>query len=335
MMKSPLHTRHLNLGAKMVDFAGWQMPLSYTGVVDEHLAVREAAGLFDVSHMGRVVIEGKDALPFLDYLSTNKIRGNGIATYTCWCNEAGGVVDDLIVYRESPTNFFVILNASRKEADLQHMRAQAQRFDVKITPVFQDEGILAYQGPSARSYAGALKPMRFENRGNLIVAATGYTGSGGVEIFGPKEAIVKIWDELIEQGVKPVGLGARDTLRLGKGYALYGHELSETISPLESVSAWTVSLEKEFLGKAGIKGKGRRAYGLKMEEGGIPREGYVVLKNNREIGFVTSGGFSPSLKIPIALILSNEPLDQGESIEIIIRDKPRKGVIAPLPFEET
>lgn len=333
-MKGPLYDRHVELGAKIVDFAGWQMPLHYTGVLEEHQAVRQKAGLFDVSHMGRVEVKGKDALLFLDYLSTNTLRGEGIATYTCWCDGKGGTVDDLLVYHESPTSLFLVLNASRKEADLAHMRTLAGGFEVMINPVYEKEGILAYQGPDAVSYAPHLKPMRFERRGDLIIAATGYTGSGGVEIFGPKAAIVKIWDELIAEGVKPIGLAARDTLRLEKGYALYGHELSESIAPKESVSAWTVSSDKDFFGKEHSQGLGRHAYGVKMEDRQIPREGYLVLKEGREIGFVTSGGFSPSLKIPIALILSRETLSQGESITIIIRDKPCRGVVSPLPFEE-
>jgi aminomethyltransferase len=333
-MKSPLYERHVALGAKMVDFAGWQMPLQYKGILQEHLAVRNKGGLFDVSHMGRVAVSGKEAFPFLDYLSTNSLRGAGKATYTCWCDEAGGTVDDLLVYCENPTSYFVVLNASRKEADLAHMRRSAAQFDVVIDPVFENEGILAYQGPEAVAFAPHLKPMQFERRGDLIVAATGYTGSGGVEIFGPKSAIVSLWDELIAKGVEPIGLGARDTLRLEKGYALYGHELSETISPLESVSAWTVAGNKSFLGQSGVKGKGRKAYGVKMEGREIPREGYEVYKGDRLIGRVTSGGFSPSLKIPIALILSDEPLEFGEAVAIIIRDKRCSGRIVPIPFEE-
>lgn len=334
MKKSPLHERHIALGAKMVDFAGWEMPLQYKGILQEHASVRQKAGLFDVSHMGRVAVTGKEAYLFLDFLSTNQLRGAGKATYTCWCNEAGGTVDDLLVYCENETSFFVVLNASRKEADLDHMRRIASRFEVKIDPVFEHEGILAYQGPEAKLFAPHLKPMHFERQGDLIVAATGYTGSGGVEVFGSHKAIVELWDRLIAQGVEPIGLGARDTLRLEKGYALYGHELSETISPLESVSAWTVAEGKSFLGKSGVKGRGRKAYGVKMEGREIPREGYQVLKEGKLIGQVTSGGFSPSLKIPIALILSDEPMKMGEAVAILIRDKPCPGRIVPIPFEE-
>lgn len=332
-MKTALFDRHVNLGAKIVDFAGYEMPIQYHGILQEHMAVRENAGVFDVSHMGRVSIAGPEALKYVDYLFTNKIKGNNVAVYGCFCNEQGGTVDDVLLYKEDDTHFFVILNAGRKHADLAHMQALAQKFQVTLTPHFED-GIIALQGPESFKYYPdpSLKPMRFKKEGSLFISATGYTGSGGVEFFGPALLIAALWDDLIAKGVQPVGLGARDTLRLEKGYALYGHELSETISPLESVSAWTVHLEKEFLGKSHIKGQGRHMYGLAMEGSPIPREGFKVFDKDSEIGVVTSGGFSPSLKNPIALILCKQELPLGKCLSVEIRGKPFLGVVVPLPF---
>ena len=335
-MRTFLYERHVALGAKLVDFAGWEMPIHYQGILQEHQAVRERVGLFDVSHMARVSIVGKEALPFVDWLSTNRLKGVGRATYTCLCNADGGTVDDTLVYHESDTSFFLVLNASRRKADLAHLRRESAPFDVQIIENFHHEGILALQGPLASQYYPEMKPMTFRREGELIISETGYTGSGGVELFGPQEQISALWDHFIAKGVEPIGLGARDTLRLEKGYALYGHELSLEIAPLESVSKWTVCLDKEFLGKKGAAGLGRSAYGIKMEEGAIPREGYRVYSGETEesflLGRVTSGGFSPSLKIPIALILSEQSLSPNERVYVEIRGKNVPGRVSPLPF---
>lgn len=332
MKKTALYQEHIELHAKMVDFGGWQMPLQYTGILEEHKAVRENAGLFDVSHMARVAFKGKEAAKFADYISTHHLKESGKAVYTCLCNEQGGTVDDVLIYKESDESLFCVLNASRRESDLEHLYKVAQNFDVTIEECFHHEGILALQGPLVADYFPLVKPMRFERRGDMIVSGTGYTGSGGVEIFAPTESIVKLWKELIAQGVTPIGLGARDTLRLEKGYALYGHELSETISPIESVSKWTVSLDKDFLGKQALSQYSRHAYGVKLLESSIPRQGFEVFKEGQSIGTVTSGGFSPSLKIPIALILVKESLEENELIEIEIRGKKVAGTVVALPF---
>lgn len=331
-MKTLLWDRHQALGAKLVDFAGWEMPIQYKGILQEHDAVRQKAGVFDVSHMARVTVKGKEAALFLDWISTNKLKGVGKATYTCLCDSTGGVVDDTILYQESEESFFLVLNASRRRADLAHLKRESAAFDVEIIENFQTEGILALQGPEASNFMPSVKPMTFIRENDVILAGTGYTGSGGIEIFAPHEKILEIWDKLIAAGVEPIGLGARDTLRLEKGYALYGHELSLEIAPLESVSAWTVDMKKEFLGKSGVKGLGRRPYGIKMLEGSIPREGYRVFLNEQEIGKVTSGGFSPSLKIPIALILSEQSLSLNEKVNVEIRGKMIPGQVTALPF---
>lgn len=332
-MRVPLYDRHVALGAKIVDFAGWQMPLHYGSSLSEHRAVRESAGLFDVSHMARVSVVGADAAPFMEWIATNRIKPGPLeATYTCLCNASGGTVDDVMVYKESDESFFIVCNASRREADLAHLREQAQRFRVEILEPFHQEGILALQGPFVKNYFPLVKPMTFEKRGDLIVAGTGYTGSGGVEIFAPHAKIIELWDQLLSQGIAPIGLGARDSLRLEKGYALYGHELSETIAPLESVSAWTVAVDKDFLGKEGQASKTRRAAAVILEGPGLARPGFEVFQEGKKIGEVTSGGFSPSLKMAIALVLAEKKLFKGESLSIAIRGELVEAKVVSLPF---
>lgn len=330
-MKTPFFDRHVALGAKMVSFAGWEMPIQYKGILHEHEAVRKRAGLFDVSHMARVAVKGKEASQFFEWISTNKLHGPGRATYTCFCNDLGGTVDDAMVYKESDTSLFVIINASRRQIDLNHFKNQAKRFDVAIEEPFHKEGILALQGPEAGRYLPKIPYMTFRQEGELIFSGTGYTGSGGIEIFGPENQLISLWDQLIREGVEPIGLGARDTLRLEKGYALYGHELSETISPTESVSAWTVKLEKDFLGKERLSTR-RKAYGVRVNDPALPREGFRIFSNEIPIGYVTSGGFSPTLKVPIALILSEKPLQPSDPLTIEIRGRQISASVTSLPF---
>lgn len=355
MIKTALNDRHLLLGAKMVPFAGWEMPLQYKGVVAEHQAARNAVALFDVSHMGRIQIEGRDAAHLIEFVSSNRIEGKtqGDVIYTVWCNEKGGSIDDLLVFKESETKFFVVANAANRERDLLHLHSQAklQDLDVAIHEAYQGEGILALQGPASVSLlsshiqeAAALKPMHFlsfEN-GDFIISRTGYTGSEGFEIFGKEEKIVRWWDRLLEAGrpygIQPAGLGARDTLRLEMGFALYGHELSQEIAPLESVSAWAVKLGKpSFLGKEALKALEtspfkRHAFGVKLQEGGIARQGCPVFLEGEEIGEVTSGSFSPTLGIGIALILTWKKLSFNQLVAIQIRQKFCSATVAPLPF---
>ena len=353
-MKTGLYDHHVALGAKMVDFSGWEMPVLYTGVIQEHKAVREKAGLFDVSHMGRVLIKGPEAEKLIDYLSTNKISGKKdlSATYTVWCDQEGGCIDDLIVYKEGAENFFIVVNAGNRDKDLNHLKRAARRFNVSIEDCYQD-GILALQGPNARqimakifSESETLKPMRFtivQYHGHeVVLSCTGYTGSGGFELYAPTEAIISLWEHILDEGkpfgVEPIGLGARDTLRLEMGFPLYGHELSDDIAPTESVASWTVKFEKDdFLGKEALEaleqqGTKRKELGVVLKGKGIAREGYEVFKDEELIGKVTSGTMSPSLKQAIAMILVEGNLVQGENIEIDIRGKRVKAEIVPLPF---
>lgn len=357
-MKTVLYERHVALGAKIVQFSGWEMPVQYRGIIPEHHAVRQKAGIFDVSHMGRVVVEGHDAEKFLDYLSTNKIAGKPdlSATYTVWCNPNGGCVDDVIVYREGRNRFFVIVNAGNRQKDLEHLIQYSQGFDVKIQDRYVEDGILAVQGPNAIAVASkifpealSLKPMHFVPASYqdkaLILSGTGYTGAGGIEIYAPLEIIGDLWDALLasgrEEGILPVGLGARDTLRLEMGYALYGHEISDKIAPIESVSAWTVKWDKEdFLGKGSLErlqqsSTKRSEHGIVLVDRGIAREGYEVVQSGKRIGVVTSGTHSPTLNKSIAIVLSAKVLREGEEVEIKIRENLCKAKAVKLPFIHT
>jgi len=353
-MRTALFDRHCALGAKVVEFCGWEMPVQYKGIIPEHKAVRQSVGIFDVSHMGRILVEGKDAEKLLDYLSTNKIAGkdNGTATYTVWNKPNGGCVDDVIIYKIDPTHFFVIVNAGNRQKDLDHVKQQSKDFDVRIQDKFKEEGIIAIQGPKALDLvaetfpeAGNLKFMHFtalKHMGReMILSATGYTGSGGFEIYAPHELIVDLWDRFLENGkkygIEPIGLGARDTLRLEMGFALYGHEINEEISANESVSAWTIKWEKEFLGKDSLQKiesgpNKRREYGVVLLDKGIAREGYEVFHRNHSIGKVTSGNYAPTLEKAIAIVLVNEKLAVGAVVEIQIRNNRIKAEVVELPF---
>jgi aminomethyltransferase len=354
-MQTALFETHRALGGKIVNFFGWQMPLQYKGVIKEHQAVRSSVGIFDVSHMGRIYIEGLGAEALLDYLSTNNIVGkkNCTATYTLWCSESGTVIDDLIIYKESKIKYFVVVNAANREKDLVHLLHYSSGKDVIINERYNDDGILAVQGPKALALIAeifpntrGLKHMHFISildRGQeIIVSRTGYTGENGVEIYAPNNQLVVLWNLILEKGrpfgIEAIGLGARDTLRLEMGYALYGHELSDEILPIESVSAWTIKWEKrDFLGKKALEStlqsnKFRHEYGIVLEDKGIAREGYPILQNEKQIGVVTSGTLSPTLQQSIAIVLVEKKLQEGDSVKVKIRDNLCTGRVVSLPF---
>lgn len=353
-MKTLLYDRHRALGAKIVDFCGWEMPIQYQGIIPEHHAVRQNVGMFDVSHMGRILVSGKDAEKFLDYLSTNTITGkkNLTATYTVWCLESGGCVDDVIIYKQDSEHFFVIVNAGNREKDLKHLKLFAQSFDLQIQDRYAEEGILAVQGPLAAPIiekifeeAKTLKPMHFVSTTycgeSLVLSATGYTGAGGFELYASNTLIVQLWDRLLLEGVSPIGLGARDTLRLEMGYALYGHELSEEIAANESVSAWTIKWNKpDFMGKAALSSleqspAKRFEYGIILLEPGIARVDYEVFYQEKRIGKVLSGTLSPTLNKAIAIVLVHEKLQIGTIVEVQIRQHRVKAQVVKLPFLPT
>lgn len=345
-MQTILFEKHKQLGAKIVDFAGWEMPLQYKSVLYEHNAVRQAAGLFDVSHMGCIHVLGKDAATYLDFLTVSSIKDKqpGKVTYTVLCHTDGGSVDDCLVCRLSEEHFFIVANASNRLSVLEHLKAYATS-DVVIEPQFEGYGILALQGPKSVNLltpllpeSEKLKPMQLVETyfagQKIVLSRTGYTGEAGFEFYCDNATILALWDRLLTAGAEPCGLAARDLLRLEMGYALYGHELSLKIAPTESVAAWAVNWQKQnFLGKeALLKRQNKFQYGVVLEGPSLAREGFDVLKQGRKIGRVTSGNFSPELKKPIAIIMVNEKLDPKDQVGIPIRGETVPTKIIKLPF---
>jgi len=324
--KTVLNETHRAHGAKMVDFGGWDMPIHYGSQIDEHHQVRRDAGMFDVSHMTVVDLRGPRVRDFLRRLvanSVDKLKKPGKALYTCMLNERGGVIDDLIVYYMDESFFRLVVNAATREKDLAWIRQQAATFDVEVTER-DDYGMIAVQGPNARAKVIGLlresdraaidKLGRFaagtgvtDDGLELFVARTGYTGEDGFEVLVPADQTVRVWDRLVEAGVKPAGLGARDTLRLEAGMNLYGQDMDEDVSPHEAGLAWTVALDegRDFIGRAALEqqiaaGNVRQTIGLVMDEKGVLRHGQKVLTSAGE-GEILSGTFSPTLGKAIAL----------------------------------
>lgn len=353
-----LYNEHVKLGAKMVEFAGWEMPVQYAGVVAEHLTVRKAAGLFDVSHMGVFEIKGSGALEFLNYLTPgdmNLITDNQ-AQYSLLLTEKGTIIDDILVYRITQDRFFMVVNASNLEKDHKWIESHLTG-GVELTDQSADYTLMALQGPKAASILGKLIDINLDDiktfhvaTGNIkgigetMIARTGYTGEDGFEMFAPAEKAAELWNLLLESGsdagLKPVGLGARDTLRLEMKYTLYGHEITEETNALEAGLRWVIKFKKasNFIGKDALvkikeEGTKRRLVGFKMVDRGIPRQGYIIKSGGREIGVVTSGTLSPSLDIPIGIGYVEEALGEpGSKIFIDIRGKERLAEVAGTPF---
>lgn len=343
-MKTALYENHQREGAKFFTFAGFEMPLQYKGVLQEYNAVRHHVGLFDVSHMGRIDISGKDTLKFLDFLSTNTILNKPVdhAVYTVLCNEEGFSLDDVLIYLLNETSAFIVANASNREKDLEHIRNVALGYEVEVKDRFNDTGILALQGPKSGEILHSLfpkvpplNPLQVYPQKNLILSRTGYTGEEGYEFFGSHEEIKDLWEKFLNLGAQPCGLAVRDVLRLEMGYALYGHELSEKISPLESVASWTVKLnEHDFLGKKGLSSFEHKQFpvGLIGKEGAIAREGAPIYLSQKEIGKVTSGTFSPTLQKPIALGLIDQKLPLHSEVFVEIRKSLHPFEVVKWPF---
>lgn len=344
MMRTALFEKQQALNAQMTKFAGWELPLYYKGITHEHDAVRQNVGVFDVSHMGRILVSGKDALPFLDFLSTNTIVGKslGSVVYTFFCNDTGGVIDDLLVYIVDTEQAFVVVNAINREVSLAHMQQVARNFQVQIEDTYADESILSLQGPSSVALvqklfpeATTLHPMHHIEKATLTISTTGYTGERGFEFFGSHAAITLLWDQLLNESVEPCGLGARDLLRIEMGYPLYGHEFDMNSSALENLAAWTVKLEKhDFFGKKALAERKSCWHPVALlGSGRVPaREGYSIFKEGKKIGRVTSGAFSPSLQKPLALALIEEVVPHGTILEIEIRNVPHSYQAVSLPF---
>ena len=347
-LKPPLYDRHVEDGAKMVPFAGYLMPLHYTSALKEHKAVRSGAGLFDVSHMGRIDIEGEGAEKFLDFLSTNKIVGKpiGSATYTVLSDGEGVPIDDVIILRVDAHRFSLVANAANKVKVLNHLLQWNE--GAQIHPRFETHGIIALQGPDSTEIAehlfsqiSKLPPMQcaeYDFQGEkVLVSATGYTGERGFEFMALYPQIISLWEYFTRKGAVSIGLAARDSLRLEMGFALYGHELSETITSVESVSAWTIKWDHDFLGREHLKKVSQRdskrsAYGVILPGGAIAREGAAVYDGKKKVGYVTSGGFSPSLQQPIALILVQGKYKPEDRLTVEVRGQPLEAHITRLPF---
>ena len=358
MSKTALYDKHVSLGAKMVPFAGFDMPVQYTGVTEEHFAVREKVGIFDVSHMGQFFVEGSSAKDLLQFVTTNNVDSleNGKAQYTCLPNGNGGIVDDLIVYKMNDEKYFLVVNASNIEKDWNHISKHNEKFGAKLTNASDEMSLIAVQGPKATETLQKLTetnlseiPYYHFTEGNIagvenvIISNTGYTGSGGFEIYFQNEYAVKIWEALTEAGSEfgliPCGLASRDTLRLEKGFCLYGNDIDDTTSPLEAGLGWITKFEKDFVDKERFAkekedGITRKLVGFEMQEKAIPRHDYVVMDaEGNEIGKVTSGTMSPMKKIGIGLAyVSRSHMKIDSEIFIQIRNKNIPAKVVKLPF---
>lgn len=352
-----LHDKHVKLGARMVDFAGWHMPVQYTTIIDEHKNVRESVGIFDVSHMGEVIVQGEDALPYLNKIVPQDISKlvDSKAVYCQLTNKHGGLIDDLIIYKLEDKKYLIIANASRIDEDLNWMVRNKPGFDVQIINESHNYSLLAVQGPKAcdlmRSLGVTDLPKFFSiKRGELFninvwISRTGYTGEDGVEILVRNEFSEYLWDKLLEAGqafeIKPIGLGARDTLRLEAALHLYGNDLDENTTPIEAGLSWSIPKDKveDYNGKETIlkqlkDGVEKKLVGLKMLDKNIARHGYDVYYNGEKIGVVTSGGISPTRgdNIALAYIKNLDNLTVGSTIQIMIREKLHDAEIVKLPF---
>ena len=343
--KTPLYDEHAALGGRIVDFAGYYLPVQYpTGVIREHMAVRESAGLFDVSHMGEVTFKGKDALANLNRILTNDYTNlqPGRVRYGVMCYEDGGCVDDLIVYRMGEDDFFVVVNASNREKDVAWMKEHLQG-EVEFEDVSDSYAELALQGPVSGDILGKYTelPQKYYSfiktqilGKDVIVSQTGYTGEYGFEIYCRPEDSVEIWRELLkDERVIPCGLGARDTLRLEASMPLYGHEMDETISPLETGLDFGVKMNKDFIGRDAIAArKNRHRIGIQMTGRGIAREHLDVYIGDKLIGHTTSGTHCPYLKGAYAMALTDEAYAPGTQVSVDIRGRKVEGVVTELPF---
>ena len=356
--RTALYDKHVSLGAKMVPFAGFEMPVQYTGVTEEHFAVREKVGIFDVSHMGQFFIEGPSAKDLLQFVTTNNVDTleNGKAQYSCLPNGNGGIVDDLIVYKMEDEKYFVVVNASNIDKDWNHISKYNEKFGAKMTNASDEMSLIAIQGPKATETLQKLTDTNLSEIpyyhftmgsvagvSDVIISNTGYTGSGGFEIYFRNESAEKLWNELTkageEFGLIPCGLASRDTLRLEKGFCLYGNDIDDTTSPIEAGLGWITKFEKDFVDKelfAKQKEEGitRKLVGFEMQERAIPRHDYpVVDAEGNVIGKVTSGTMSPMKNIGIGMAYVDKPnFKLGTEIYIQIRNKNVPAKVVKMPF---
>jgi aminomethyltransferase len=357
MKKTTFNGIHKKLGAKMVEFAGFEMPIQYSSIIAEHKAVRNSVGVFDVSHMGEVFISGDKALEFVQYITINDASKlfPGKVQYSAMCYPDGGIVDDLLVYKLSDTEFLLVINASNIDKDVRWMK-ENNKFGVSIDDRSDEYSLLAVQGPNSEEVIKKLVKEMPEleyyhfTKGkiagiDMIISRTGYTGEIGYELYftGDVSDAEKVWNELFKAGkefdIQPVGLAARDSLRLEMGYCLYGNDIDQTTNPIEAGLGWITKLDKEnFIGKDAIlkikqEGPGRKLVAMISDEKTFPRKGYDITSDSKKVGVVTSGTVSPVLEKPIALGYVNKPLNTaGSNVAFKIRDKEFPATVTKLPF---
>ena len=364
MKTTPFTKYHIAAGAKMAEFAGYNMPIEFSGINDEHLSVRAAAGVFDVSHMGEIWVKGPDALPFLQHVTTNNVAQlyDGKVQYSCLPNGRGGIVDDILVYRIDSATYLLVVNAANVEKDWNHLCTEGEKFGLKpgkeLYNASDEICQLAIQGPLAMKIVQKMCPERIEDLTyytfvktevagipGAILSATGYTGAGGCEIYVANEDADRLWEALWkageEFGLKNIGLGARDTLRLEKGFCLYGNDIDDTTSPIEAGLGWITKfaegkefIDRPLLERQKAEGVTRRLVGFRMVERGIPRHGYTLADAaGSKIGMVTSGTMSPCLKVGIGLgYVQSGYAAQGAEIFVSIREKLVRAEVIKLPF---
>lgn len=350
LKQTPLNAQHRAANAKLVDFSGWEMPLNYGSQLEEHHCVRQDAGMFDVSHMLPVDFKGEAVRPFLKRLLANdvdKLNTTGRALYSCMLHEGGGVIDDLIVYYLSETHFRIVFNAGCAEKDLAWAETQRDAFapGLEITPR-RDLAMVAVQGPRAaeklwqampglEGVAGALKPFCGAPVGGMFIARTGYTGEDGFELMLPAKSAPFFWQAALEAGIRPIGLGARDTLRLEAGMALYGQDMDETVTPFDAGLGWTVALDtgRDFIGKDSLRRlpRNRQMVGLKLVDRGVLRA-HQMVETGHGGGEITSGGFSPTLNASVALARVPAAVQLGDTVEVMIRDRAHVARVVKYPF---
>lgn len=356
--RTALYQKHVSLGAKMVPFAGFEMPVQYSGVTEEHFAVREKVGIFDVSHMGQFLIEGPQAKNLLQFITSNNVENlkDGKAQYSCLPNGKGGIVDDLIVYKINDEKYFVVVNASNIEKDWNHFSLHNEKFGASMINLSDETSLIAIQGPKASETLQKLTDTnlteipyyhftigKIAGIEDVIISNTGYTGSGGFEIYFKNEQAELLWDAISEAGQEfgllPCGLASRDTLRLEKGFCLYGNDIDDSTSPLEAGLGWITKFDKEFVDKEFLQnqkeqGITRKLVGFEMQEKAIPRHDYLVVdKDGNTIGKVTSGTMSPIKKIGIGLAYVDQPFYAVDSeIFIQIRNKNIPAKVVKIPF---
>jgi len=357
--KTSLYGVHERLGARIIDFHGWMMPVQYKGVVEEHLCVREKAGLFDVSHMGEFMVSGPGATEAVNRVVTNDVSriADGQCLYTPMCYENGTIVDDLIVYRHDSGRYMLVVNASNIEKDYGWIKSKmAGDGDVSLKDASDDTAMLALQGPKAEAILRKAVNIKLKEIGRFrfkdevmvcgvkaLVSRTGYTGEDGFELYVDSGDAVGVWDSIMDagkkQGLQPIGLGARDTLRLEAGLMLYGNDIDDTTTPLEAGLGWTVKRDKkEFTGRDALlrqkaAGVGKRLVGFELVDRGVPRHGYEIRSGSESVGRVTSGTYSPTLRRSIGMgYVKPECGEVGTAFDVVIRDTPHKAKVVALPF---